>query len=51
MGFSTRWVKVAIATGAVLMTLFTINEIARDLAALRRRDQAYFGRLGDGGDL
>jgi len=51
MGFSTRWVKVAIATGAVLMALFTINEIARDLAALRRRDQAYFGRLGDSGEI
>ena len=51
MGFSTRWVKVAIAVGAVLMALFTINEIARDLAALRRRDQEYFGRLGNGGDL
>lgn len=51
MGFSTRWVKVSIAIGAVLMALFTINEIVRDLAALRRRDQEYFGRLGAGGDL
>jgi TRAP-type C4-dicarboxylate transport system permease small subunit len=51
MGFSTRWVKVAIAVGAVLMALFTINEILRDLAALRRRDQEHFDRLGAGGDL
>jgi len=51
MGFSTRWVKVAIAIGAVLMALFTINEIVRDLAALRRRDEEYFGRLGAGSDL
>jgi TRAP-type C4-dicarboxylate transport system permease small subunit len=51
MGFSTRWVKVAIAVGAVLMALFTINEILRDLNAMRRRDEAYFGRLGAGGDL
>ncbi len=51
MGFSTRWVKVSIATGAVLMALFTVNEILRDLAALRRRDGEYFDRLGAGGDL
>lgn len=51
MGFSTRWVKVAIAVGAVLMALFAINEIVRDLAALRRRDREHFDRLGAGGDL
>jgi len=51
MGFSTRWVKVAIAVGAVLMALFTINEIVRDLAALRRRDREHFDRPGAGGDL
>ena len=46
MGFSTRWIKAAIAVGAVLMALFTLNEIVRDLAALRRRDRAHFARLG-----
>lgn len=51
MGFSTRWVKVSIAVGAILMTLFTLNELARDLAALRRGDREYFDRLGAGGKL
>ena len=51
MGFSTRWVKVSIAVGAILMTLFTLNELARDLAALRRGDRQHFNRLGAGGEL
>ncbi len=51
LGFSTRWVKVSIAVGSVLMALFAINEIVRDLAALRRHDPEYFDRLGAGGDL
>jgi TRAP-type C4-dicarboxylate transport system permease small subunit len=51
MGFSTRWVKVSIAVGATLMTLFTLNELARDLAALRRGDREHFDRLGAGGAL
>src|SRR5437868_15431014 len=51
MGFSTRWVKVSIALGSVLMALFTVNEIVRDFAALRRRDREYFDRLDAGGDI
>jgi TRAP-type transport system small permease protein len=51
MGFSTRWVKASIAVGAILMTLFTLNELARDLAALRRGDREHFERLGAGGKL
>ena len=51
MGFSTRWVKVSIAVGAILMTLFTLSEIARDLVALRRGDRKHFDRLGAGGEL
>jgi TRAP-type C4-dicarboxylate transport system permease small subunit len=51
MGFSTRWVKVSIAVGAVLMALFAVNEMMRDIAALRRGDREYFRRLGAGGDL
>lgn len=51
MGFSTRWVKVSIAVGAILMTLFTLSEIARDLVALHRGDRKHFDRLGAGGEL
>jgi len=51
MGFSTRWIKVSIAVGAMLMTLFTLSEIARDLVALRSGDRKHFDRLGAGGEL
>jgi TRAP-type C4-dicarboxylate transport system permease small subunit len=51
MGFSTRWVKLSIAVGAILMTLFTLSEIARDLVALRRGDRKHFDRLAAGGEL
>jgi TRAP-type C4-dicarboxylate transport system permease small subunit len=51
MGFSTRWVKVSIAAGAILMALFTVNELVRDLVALRRGDREHFARLGAGGEL
>jgi len=51
MGFSTRWVKLSIPVGATLMVLFTINEILRDILAIRSKDTGYFARLGEGGSL
>ena len=51
MGFSTRWVKLAIPVSAVLMVVFIVNEIVRDYLALRRRDASHFDRLGEGGTL
>jgi TRAP-type C4-dicarboxylate transport system permease small subunit len=51
MGFSTRWVKVAVAVGAALMALFIVSEVRRDLAALRKGDREHFTRLGTGGEL
>ncbi len=51
LGFSTRWVKLSIPVGATLMVLFTINEIIRDILAIRSKDNAYFARLGEGGSL
>lgn len=49
--FSTRWIKLAIPVSAVLMVVFIVNEIVRDILAFRKRDTAYFDRLGEGGTL
>jgi TRAP-type C4-dicarboxylate transport system permease small subunit len=51
MGFSVRWVRLSIPIGSALMVLFTVNEIIRDILAIRAKDSAYFARLGEGGSL
>lgn len=51
LGFSTRWVKLAIPVGLAMMVVFIVNEIVHDVLAFRRRDSAYFDRLGEGGTL
>jgi len=51
LGFSTRWIKLAIPVSAVLMVVFIVNELVRDFIALRKRDTGHFDRLGLGGTL
>lgn len=42
MGFSTRWVKLAIPVGAVFMAIFVLNAVALDLVHLIRKDYGHF---------
>ena len=45
IGLSTRWIKLAIPTGAVLMAVVAAHSIADDLRRLANRDFASFGEV------
>ena len=51
LGVSTRWAKFSLAVGGALMTVVTLAEIVRDIAAIRRGDRGHFAQLGEGGSL
>ena len=44
IGLSTRWIKLAIPVGAVLMAVVAVHAIADDLRRLANRDFASFGK-------
>ena len=45
IGLSTRWIKLAIPAGAVLMAVVALYAIADDLRRLANRDFASFGEI------
>ena len=45
IGLSTRWIKLAIPTGAVLMAVVAVHAIADDLRRLVNRDFESFGEV------
>ena len=45
IGLSTRWIKLAIPVGAVLMAVVAVHAIADDLRRLANRDFASFGEV------
>ena len=45
IGLSTRWIKLAIPVGAVLMAVVAVYAIADDLRRLANRDFASFGEV------
>ena len=45
IGLSTRWIKLAIPVGAVLMAVVAVHAIADDLRRLASRDLASFGEV------
>ena len=45
IGLSTRWIKLAIPTGAVLMAVVAVHSIADALRRLANRDFASFGEV------
>ena len=45
IGLSTRWIKLAIPTGAVLMAVVAVYAIADDLRRLANRDFESFGKV------
>ena len=45
LGLSTRWIKLAIPIGAVLMAVVAVHAIADDLRRLANRDFASFGAV------
>jgi TRAP-type C4-dicarboxylate transport system permease small subunit len=49
LGLSTRWAKLAIPVGAVLMTIFAFNAMLLDLINLRRGNDAHFENQGNPG--
>ncbi len=49
LGLSTRWAKLAIPVGAVLMAVFAFNAMLLDLINLRRGNDAHFENQGNPG--
>lgn len=49
LNLSTRWAKLAIPVGAVLMTVFAVNAMLLDLINLRRGNDAHFENQGNPG--
>ncbi|MEK9945547.1 MAG: TRAP transporter small permease [Alphaproteobacteria bacterium] len=49
LDLSTRWAKLAIPVGAVLMTIFAFNAMLLDLINLRRGNDAHFENQGNPG--
>ena len=45
LGLSTRWIKLSIPVGAVLMAVVAVHAIADDLRRLANRDFASFGEV------
>src|SRR5262245_24070262 len=46
-GLSTRWIKLAVPIGAVLMALFALRLAAADVGRWRRGELEYFRAYGD----
>ena len=49
LNLSTRWAKLAIPVGAVLMTIFAINALLLDFINLRRGNNTHFENQGNPG--
>jgi len=49
LNLSTRWPKLAIPVGGVLMTIFAVNALLLDLINLRRGNAAHFKNQGNPG--
>jgi TRAP-type C4-dicarboxylate transport system permease small subunit len=45
-GVSTRWIKVSIFAGAILMALFALRCVAADIGRIRRGERTYFENYG-----
>lgn len=48
MGFSTRWIKIALPVSGGAMILFVLALLADDVTAILRRDFSRFGRQSTG---
>lgn len=46
-GINSRWIKLAVPTGTILMALFALQCVVEDLRRWRRGDMDYFARYGD----
>ncbi len=49
LNLSTRWAKLAIPVGGVLMTIFAVNAMVQDLIHLRRGNTKHFENQGNPG--